>query len=124
MSGRLNPEHLIPIVAVALIALVVAACTIRLRKDEAAELRPSRVSQETDPFAAKLQRCRTVTPEQSATFEECRRVWAENRRRFFTSTNPHWNAPAEGKSAEPSLAVKHQDRLLQPEPDRGPSETR
>ena len=124
MSRRLNPEHLIPIAAVALIALVAAACTIRLRNDEAAELRPSRVSREPDPFAAKLERCRTVTPEQSATFEDCRRVWAENRQRFFTSTNPHWDAPAEGKLADPSLAVKHQDRILQSEPNRGPSETR
>ena len=124
MSPRLNPERLIPIVAVALIALVVVACTIRLRNDEAAELGPSRVSQETDSFAAKLERCRTVTPEQSAKYEDCRRVWAENRRRFFTSTNPHWDAPAEAKSPEPSLAVKRQDRFLPPEPSREPSETR
>src|SRR3954465_16050446 len=124
MSRRLNPEHLIPVVAVALIALVVAACTIRLRNDEAAELRPSRVSKKTDPLAAKLERCRTVTPEQGAQFEDCHRVWAENRRRFFTSTNPHRVPPAEGKPAEPLLAVKRQDRLLQSEPDRGPSETR
>ena len=124
MSARLNPEHLIPIAAVTLIALVVAACAIQLRSDEAAESSPSRVSQETDPFAAKLERCRTVSPEKSAEYEDCRRVWAEYRRRFFTSTNPHWDKPAEGKPTESSLAVKNQDRVLQPEPNREPSETR
>lgn len=39
-----------------------------------------------DPLAAELTRCRAVTPEQLAIDESCRRVWAENRRRFFAPT--------------------------------------
>jgi conjugative transfer region protein TrbK len=40
-----------------------------------------------DRLAAELARCREVTPEQLAADDTCRRVWAENRRRFFAPTS-------------------------------------
>lgn len=36
-----------------------------------------------DPLASDLARCRDITAEQMAADDTCRRVWAENRRRFF-----------------------------------------
>jgi conjugative transfer region protein TrbK len=55
------------------------------------------------PLAAELARCREVTPEQLAIDDSCRRVWAENRRRFFAPT-----APATRATDTPS---KIQDRI-------------
>lgn len=47
----------------------------------------------SDPMAAGLARCRDVTAEQLAADDTCRRVWAENRRRFFAPNNK----PAEAR---------------------------
>ena len=41
---------------------------------------------EADALASELARCRTVTTDQTAPLEICRRVWAENRRQFFRPT--------------------------------------
>ena len=41
-----------------------------------------------DPLVEELARCREVTPEQLAADDTCRRIWAENRRRFFAPTTP------------------------------------
>jgi conjugative transfer region protein TrbK len=46
------------------------------------------VTNTNDPLAADLARCRDVTAEQLAADDTCRRVWAENRRRFFAPTAP------------------------------------
>ncbi len=57
----------------------------------------------SDPLAADLARCRDVTAEKLAADDTCRRVWAENRRRFFAP-----NAPA----ARPAdTTPKTQDRV-------------
>lgn len=40
-----------------------------------------------DPLAAGLARCRDVTAEQLAADDTCRRVWAENRKRFFAPSS-------------------------------------
>ncbi|WP_442895549.1 putative entry exclusion protein TrbK-alt [Bradyrhizobium sp. AZCC 1719] len=64
-------------------ALVVAACAIQLRGDDDSAVAATSVTQLRDPVAAELERCRTVTSEQVADIQECRRVWAENRRRFL-----------------------------------------
>jgi conjugative transfer region protein TrbK len=46
------------------------------------------VATASDRLVAELARCREVTPEQLAADGTCRRVWAENRRRFFAPTAP------------------------------------
>ncbi|ANW00839.1 putative entry exclusion protein TrbK-alt [Bradyrhizobium icense] len=69
--------------AVVIPVLVVAACAIQLRGDGENTSAGSPASRATDPLAAKLERCRTVTSEQTAELEECRRMWTENRRRFL-----------------------------------------
>ena len=71
------------LVALALVALAVAACTIPLRGDEeqAKMLKPDGAT--PDPLAAKLAECRSVTYEQKDALTECRKAWAEKRRQFL-----------------------------------------
>ena len=71
------------VAALALVALVVAACTIPLRGDEeqGKMLEPGNTS--SDPLAAKLAECRSVTYEQKDALTECRKAWAEKRRQFL-----------------------------------------
>lgn len=105
-----------PLIAeIGLVVLSVAACAVQLRPDQ--DSQPSPVtSEESNPLAPKLESCLTVTPDQTATFEYCRRVWAENRRRFF---GPQKKSPAsrtadqanEQLPSEP--APKDQSRLPQ-----------
>jgi conjugative transfer region protein TrbK len=113
MRARINPEYLGPIAVVTAMVLVVAACAIQLPKDEVGDEVTSPAPQETDSFAARLDHCRTVTSEQTAELESCRRIWAENRRRFFTSTKPNWSASPE-EMPEPAPTTKYRDRVLPP----------
>lgn len=78
------------------IAVVVAATIIAIgeasRTDDASRtVAPSATT--SDPMAADLARCRDVTAEQLSADDTCRRVWAENRRRFFAPNNK----PAEAR---------------------------
>lgn len=62
--------------------LVVAACTIQLRGGEDASSAP-KAEQTTDVDPTDLVRCRAVKPDETASYQHCQHVWAENRRRFF-----------------------------------------
>lgn len=64
-------------------ALVVAACAIQLRGDEDRGPMAASIAQSRDVVPVELERCRAVTAEQAAELQECRRIWAENRRRFL-----------------------------------------
>jgi conjugative transfer region protein TrbK len=102
------------IAAIGLVVLTVAACAVQLRRDGQSLPPLSSTSSEDDH--PKLETCLTVTPEQTATFEYCRRVWAENRRCFFgpqkKSPAPSAIEPPNGQSSsEPS--PKDQSRLPQ-----------
>lgn len=67
----------------AILLLTIGACAVQLRPTEETNPLSSAASQEPDPVAAKLTQCRTVTADQTAAFDECRRIWMENRRRFL-----------------------------------------
>jgi len=69
--------------ALALVALVAAACTIPLRggEEQANIVEPGRIT--PDPLAAKLAECRSVTYDQKEALTECRKAWAEKRRQFL-----------------------------------------
>jgi conjugative transfer region protein TrbK len=71
------------LMALALVALAIAACTIRLRggEEQAKMLEPNAMP--ADPLAAKLAECRSVTYEQKDALTECRKAWAEKRRQFL-----------------------------------------
>lgn len=64
-----------------------------------------------DPLSADLIRCRTVTPDQLAIDDTCRRVWAENRRRFFAPSSSRSGTTAHDTAVAPATSGKAQDRL-------------
>jgi conjugative transfer region protein TrbK len=81
-------ERIPALAAVMLAVLVVAACAIRLRGDEAETGAPASAHVTSDPLAAKLAECRSVTYEQKGALSECRKAWAEKRRRFLGQKAP------------------------------------
>jgi conjugative transfer region protein TrbK len=81
-------ERIPAFAAVVLVVLVVAACAIRLRGDEGQTSTPASAGGTTDPLAAKLMECRSITYEQKDALSECRKSWAEQRRRFLRQPVP------------------------------------
>jgi conjugative transfer region protein TrbK len=117
MSGRGGFKQGMFVTTAAVVSvLVVAACTIELRGDSDGPPAGSSVSRATNPLGAKLEHCRKVTSEQVAELQECRLIWAENRRRFLGSKKPPAvsSVDAQPSSPMPSLAQpKNLDRLPQ-----------
>jgi conjugative transfer region protein TrbK len=120
MTAHDRLDRLSIVAGVAVMVLVVAACAIKLRGDED-QISALPSAQEVDPLAAELARCRSVTPEQTDALEECRRVWAEQRRQFLgqsktrsPTSHPDNNAPNIGVPASGSR--KDESRLPQGRP--------
>jgi conjugative transfer region protein TrbK len=116
MSGRGGLKWRVLVTAATVISgLVAAACTIQLRGDSDGPPAGSSASRVTNPLGAKLEHCRKVTSEQVAELQECRLIWAENRRRFLGSKKtPAVSSDAQSSSPTPSLAQpKNLDRLPQ-----------
>lgn len=90
----------------AILLLTIGACAVQLRSTEETNSLSSAASQEPDPVAAKLTQCRTVTVDQTAALDECRRIWTENRRRFLGQRR---SEPAESSGSSPSIPTP-QDR--------------
>lgn len=107
VPNRITPLVLAAIAAVAS-ALVVTACAIQLRGDVDSAVWASPVTLLRDPVAAELERCRTVTSEQMANIQECRRVWMENRRRFLGQSRA---AGAPFVDAQPSTPTSSSAQL-------------
>ncbi len=93
-------ERLPVVAAMVLIVLIIAACAIRLRDEENEAMSPTSSDQMSDPRAAKLALCRSVTSEQEEALSECRKAWAEKRRQFLEQTSPtsQENTGSHGKS--------------------------
>lgn len=81
-------ERIPALAAVVLVVLVVAACAIRLRGDEKQTNATASADVTADPLATKLAECRSVTYEQKDALSECRKAWAEKRRRFLGQKAP------------------------------------
>jgi len=105
------------VTAAAVVAVFfIAACTIELRGTSDGPPTGSSASRATSPLGGELERCRKVTSEQVAELQECRLIWAENRRRFLgpKKTPGVTSADAQPGSPTPSLMQpKHPDRLPQ-----------
>jgi len=100
------------VAALALVALVAAACTIPLRGGEEQAKIAEPGSTSPDPLAAKLAECRSVTYEQNDALTECRKAWAEKRRQFLGKTAP---VPPDGQTPQAGsslfVAPKDESRL-------------
>ncbi|MFB6417784.1 putative entry exclusion protein TrbK-alt [Bradyrhizobium tunisiense] len=95
--------------------LAVTACTIQLRGGDEPPALP-KAEPTTDATSTDLARCRSVTSEETAGYQHCRQVWAENRRRFFGKKDGA-AAPGHDDAASSITAPKDQSRIPQGYPN-------
>ncbi|MBX9649989.1 MAG: putative entry exclusion protein TrbK-alt [Xanthobacteraceae bacterium] len=109
MDRYLTPRRLARIAALGSIVLIAAWAGINSRRGEdPGTAAPVRL-EEVDALVSELARCRTVTLDDTASLENCRRVWTESHRQFFGPTRTT-SAPVEsGPNANGS--GKNQDRV-------------
>jgi conjugative transfer region protein TrbK len=100
------------VLALALVTLVAAACTIPLRGDEE-QAKAESGGTIPDPLAARLAECRSVTYEQKDALTECRKAWAEKRRQFLGQKAP-WPSDTRMPRAGSSLFVVPKDESRLP----------
>ena len=97
--------------ATTVVVFVVAACTIQLRGGEDA---PSPTAEKTmDTNGSDLARCRSVTSEETASYQHCQKVWAENRRCFFGRKNGAAVSGRDDPASGLASAPKDQSRMPQ-----------
>jgi len=80
-------KSLVRFAAIAFVAAVVITAIGEASRTDDANRDVAPAAMTHDPLAADLSRCRDVTAEKMASDDTCRRVWAENRRRFFAPSN-------------------------------------
>jgi conjugative transfer region protein TrbK len=116
MSGRGGLKRVMLVTTATAVPILVAACTVQLRGDGDGPPARSSASRATSALGGELERRRKVTSEQVAELQECRLIWAENRRRFLGSkrTSAASSVDPQPGSPTPSLAQpKNLDRLPQ-----------
>jgi conjugative transfer region protein TrbK len=123
MSRYLTPRQFARTAAISVVILLAALAIIHSRRGEDAGIVAPLEREQADALATELARCRTVTLDQTASLESCRRVWAENRRQFIgpTKTLPRSIEPT------PTTATnsgKNQDRVSPAEAEHRQSEVR
>ncbi|WP_094193628.1 putative entry exclusion protein TrbK-alt [Bradyrhizobium viridifuturi] len=89
-----------------------AACTIQLRGGDDSPQSPG-AEQTTDATSSDLARCRGVTSEETAGYQHCKRVWDENRRRFFGKKEGAAVPGHDDSTAGLASAPKDQSRIPQ-----------
>jgi conjugative transfer region protein TrbK len=123
MMPHLTPRQLARIAAVGLVVLIVALTIGQSRHSEQAVVPAPLEHGEPDALVQELARCRTITSDETAALETCRRAWAENRRQFFGATRPPQSPIAPILNA-PAAPAKNQDRVLPREVESQQGEAR
>lgn len=110
MSPYFTPRHFERIATAGLIVLIAALAVIASQRGKDAGTIAPLGLEEVDALVSELARCRTVTSDDTASLENCRRVWTESRRQFFgpTRTTP---SPAEPVPTAANGSGKYQDRV-------------
>jgi len=111
MMPRLTPRQLARMAAVGLVVLIVALTIVRRRHSEQAVVPAPLEHGDAQGLVQELARCRTITSDEAAALETCRRAWAENRRQFFGSARLP-QSPIDPVLSTPAAPVKSQDRVL------------
>jgi conjugative transfer region protein TrbK len=117
---HLTPRQLARIAAVGFVVLIVALTIVRSRHSEQALVPAPLERGDAQELVQELARCRTITSDEAAALETCRRVWAENRRQFFGAGRPPQSS-IDPVLIAPAAPVKNQDRVLprEVEPQQG-----
>lgn len=98
-------------------AALIVACTIQLRGPDKVMGPKQSSAIASSPMESDLTRCRTVTSEHSPAYQDCQRIWAENRRRFFGPGMSSISPAANDRAGSPVLsAPKDQSRMPQGDP--------
>jgi conjugative transfer region protein TrbK len=118
MSSYLTSQQFLRIAAVVLVMLAAAVAVIQSRRGEDAAVPTPKERGEADALVDELARCPTVTSEDTAGLDACRRIWAEDRRHFFVSTRSP-QSPVPPVPNEPGAPMKSQDRVPPHEIDQG-----
>jgi conjugative transfer region protein TrbK len=93
--------------AIAIVVVIVIVAVDEASRTDDASQPVAPATTKRDPLAVELLRCRTITAEQLAADDSCRRAWAENRRRFFAPHAPVTRTP----ETSPKAPDKTQDRI-------------
>jgi conjugative transfer region protein TrbK len=83
MSDRQDPMRLTIGVSITIILLAMAGVSVFSVREYSAGLSSLIEAHDRSTDDRELERCRTITPEQYALDDGCRRAWAEQRQRFF-----------------------------------------
>ena len=118
MSVSLTSQQILRIAAVAFVALAAAVALIQSRRGEKVAVIMPLGQSEADTLVSELAHCRTITPDDTAVLESCRRIWAENRQHFFLSTKSP-QLPAALVSGAPAMPAKGQDQVPPSGVDQG-----
>ena len=118
MSSYLTSQQFLRVAAVVFVTLAAAVAVIQSRRGEDAAVLAPLERGEADALVSELARCRTITPDDTAGLDACRRIWAENRQHFFVSTKSP-QLPAPPVPNEPAAPMKSQDRVPPHEVDQG-----
>src|SRR5512139_2964178 len=97
--------------AIAFGVLIAGVAVIQSRRSEDAAVLAPLGHGEADALVSELARCRTITSDDTAVLEACRRIWAENRQHFFASTKSPQPSAALSSNA-PAVPMKNQDGVL------------
>ena len=120
MMPHLTPRQFARIAAVGLVVLIVALTIARSRHSERPLVPAPLEHRDAEALVQELARCRTITSDEAAVLETCRRVWAENRRQFFGAGRPPQSS-IDPVLIAPAAPVKNQDRVVprEVEPQQG-----
>jgi conjugative transfer region protein TrbK len=117
MSPYLTSQHFLRIAAVVFVMLAAAVAVIQSRRGEDAAIPTPMERGEADTLVGELAHCRTVTSEDTAGLDACRRIWAETRQHFFSAKSPQLPNPA--ASNAPAGLTKSQDQVPPYRIDKG-----
>lgn len=115
MSPYLTSQQFLRIAAVAFVTLAAAVAVVQSRRGEDTVIRAPVGRGEAEAHANELARCRTITLDDAAGFDACRRIWAENRQRFVSGKSPRLPVPPAADAAP--VFLKSPDRV-QPQSDQ------
>ena len=117
MAEHITPQQWVRIAAVGFVVFAATVAVIHSRLGEDAGVLVPFEREQAAALGAELARCRTITSDDTAALDNCRRAWAENRKLFFApAKSTQTQAPAPGAAAAPA---KNLDRVTPVEAQSG-----